>query len=279
MKAAAGILAGIREKAEKAGMILLFLVSVSMLLYPAVSESWNSSRRSIAAAGYEKALLKLDSLDTERIRGEAVRYNRDLYRASLEGIPADPEAGEYEELLNIAGNGIMGRLAVPAADISLPVFHGTDPEILQVGAGHLEGSSLPVGGENTHCVLSGHRGLPSAKLFTDLDRVKKGDSFTLTVLGKTLVYEVIDIITVLPEDTGELAIFPGKDYCTLVTCTPYGVNTHRLLVRGERRPLAEKWVSSGGEEGKKPVRNWFGAGGVLAALVLSLAVLVSLARK
>ena len=267
-----------REKAEGVLMAALFLISLAMLLYPAVSDRWNEEHRSKAVAGYERALDRLDAGESSRFREDAVRYNRELYRASREGLAAG-ETDNYEKLLNVAGNGIMGRLYAPAAGISLPVYHGTDPETLQVGAGHLLGSSLPVGGENTHCVLSGHRGLPSAQLFTGLDRMKKGDTFTLMVLGERLLYEVMDIFTVLPEETEELAIFPGKDYCTLVTCTPYGVNTHRLLVRGERRMSAAAETPLPDEEDFTPGMNYFGAGGVIAALVLSLAVLVSVRRK
>ena len=267
-------------RGEMAGnilMVLLFLVSIGMLLFPAFSDRWNELHRSRAAAGYESALNLLDARESEQLLQEAREYNEAVYRAWQTGFPAE-EGKAYEEYLNIAGNGIMGRLTVPVAEISLPIYHGTDPLVLQTGVGHLEGSSLPVGGENTHCVLSGHRGLPSAKLFTNLDRLKAGDTFTLSILGEQLLYEVTDIFTVLPEDTEELAIFPGKDYCTLVTCTPYGVNSHRLLVRGERRFRQESGDSPvQGEDFETPTL-FFGAGGVLAAVLLSLLVMLSLIR-
>ena len=144
------------------------------------------------------------------------------------------EKGEYEAQLNVAGNGVMGYIEIPSIGCTLPIYHGTDEAVLQIAVGHMEGTSLPVGGEGSHCVLSGHRGLPSAKLFTDLDQVGEGDTFLLHVLDETLAYEVDQVKVVLPEEAGDLEAVRGEDYCTLVTCTPYGINTHRLLVRGSR---------------------------------------------
>jgi sortase A len=170
----------------------------------------------------------------EQVLGEAKRYNDTIAETGIRWQMTEQQKEEYENLLDISGNGIMGYIEIPRISVLLPIYHGTDDAVLQTAAGHLEGSSLPVGGEGSHCVLSGHRGLPSAKLFTDLDKLTNGDTFMLNVLDEVLTYEVDQIRIVLPSDLSDLTIEEGKDYCTLVTCTPYGINTHRLLVRGRR---------------------------------------------
>ena len=170
----------------------------------------------------------------EKLWNEAIEYNRVLADRSDRFEMTRADRQEYESLLNVSGNGIMGYIEVPAINCSLPIYHGTNEAVLQTSIGHLEGSSLPTGGAGTHCVVSGHRGLPSARLFTDLDKLTEGDIFILKVLDQTLTYEVDQILTVDPYDLSALAIDPQQDYCTLVTCTPYGINTHRLLVRGHR---------------------------------------------
>ena len=233
-------------------LILLLLTGLSLLLYPTVSDWWNSLHQSRAIAGYTEAVAGLDgdSYDTwwagAREYNEGLPHKKDRYRMTGE------EKEGYESQLNVAGNGIMGYIEIPHIKCSLPVYHGTDEAVLQVAVGHMAGTSLPVGGGTSHCVLSGHRGLPSAKLFTDLDQMEEGDLFMLHVLDETLTYEVDQITVVLPEEVNDLEMVEGEDYCTLVTCTPYGINTHRLLVRGSRTENLpeEKSEAEGDEAGK-----------------------------
>ena len=179
-------------------------------------------------------MAALDNASYDAIWDAARQYNRNLCSRSNSFFLSEEQKAEYERLLDISGQGIMGYIEIPEIDVSLPIYHGTEDPVLQVAVGHLEWTSLPVGGESTHCVLSGHRGLPSAKLFTNLDKLREGDTFLLRVLDETLTYEVDQILIVEPQDTAALEIVEGQDYCTLVTCTPYGINTHRLLVRGHR---------------------------------------------
>lgn len=215
-------------------LILIFLTGLSLLLYPTVSNCWNLLHQSRAIVEYSSQVEELDEELYEKIWEKAVQYNQDLADRPDRFEMTEEEKQEYERLLNVSGNGIMGYIEIPAIDCSLPVYHGTNEAVLQTSIGHLEGSSLPTGGKGTHCVVSGHRGLPSARLFTDLDKLKEGDLFILKVLDRTLTYEVDQILTVDPYDMEALEIDPQADYCTLVTCTPYGINTHRLLVRGHR---------------------------------------------
>ena len=200
-------------------LILIFLAGVGLLVYPTFSDWWNDLHQSRAIAGYVE---KVSDMSDEKNR------SGDRFALTYE------EKEAYNKVLDVTGTGIMGYVNIPKIAVSLPIYHGTDPAVLEIAVGHIEGSSLPVGGKGTHCVISGHRGLPSAKLFTDIDRLKEGDTFQLQVLNRTLTYEVDQIRIVLPDQLEDLAIDPDKDYCTLVTCTPYGVNTHRLLVRGHR---------------------------------------------
>lgn len=176
----------------------------------------------------------MDSEDLEARLEEARNYNSRLSVKGVRFLLTEEEMAEYESLLDVSGTGIMGYVQIPNINVSLPVYHGTDEAVLQIAVGHIAGTSLPIGGENTHSVLSGHRGLPSSKLFTDLDQLTEGDVFTVTVLNETVTYQVDQIRIVLPEEVSDLQIVPGEDYCTLVTCTPYGINTHRMLVRGHR---------------------------------------------
>ena len=215
-------------------LVLLLLVGLSLLLYPYVSNYCNSLHQTRAIAAYAEAVAKLDKDQYPEILSAAQAYNASLLgRDNTQPLDGDRKE-EYERLLDVSGLGIMGYIEIPCIDCSLPIYHGADESVLQVAVGHMEWSSLPVGGESTHCVLSGHRGLPSAKLFTNLDKLQPGDTFILRVLDETLTYEVDQILIVEPQETGSLRIEEGKDYCTLVTCTPYGINTHRLLVRGHR---------------------------------------------
>ena len=215
-------------------LILAFVTGLSLLLYPSVSDYWNSFHQSRAIATYAGEVANLSNADYGRMWEEARAYNRRLAEMANPLLSEPADTADYEALLDIAGSGVMGYIEIPSIKVSLPIYHGVDEAVLQVAVGHIPGTSLPTGGESTHCVVSGHRGLPSAKLFTNLDQLKEGDLFMLRVLDETLSYEVDQILIVEPHEVGALAIEPGQDYCTLVTCTPYGINSHRLLVRGHR---------------------------------------------
>ena len=215
-------------------LILMLIAGLSLLLYPTVSNYWNSFHSSRAINTYAEDVANLNEDQYEEIWSAAWEYNRELVGRSTNFALSDAQKEEYEKLLDVSGTGIMGYVEIPELGVSLPVYHGTEEAVLQVAAGHLEWSSLPVGGESSHCVISGHRGLPSAKLFTDLDKLREGDVFMLRVLDEVLTYEVDKISIVEPSQVSELQIVEGEDLCTLVTCTPYGINTHRLLVRGHR---------------------------------------------
>ena len=215
-------------------LILVFVTGLSLLLYPTISDVWNSLHQSRAIAGYTDSVAQLDENDYAQVWQEAWAYNQALPRDDGRYSLSDSQREEYNRLLNVSGNGVMGYVEIPRISCSLPLYHSVDEAVLQVGAGHIPGSSLPVGGPGTHCVISSHRGLPSAKLFTDLDQMEEGDLFQLHVLRETLTYQVAQILVVEPEDVSALEIQEGQDLCTLVTCTPYGVNSHRLLVQGVR---------------------------------------------
>ena len=215
-------------------LLLLLIAGLSLLLYPSVSDYWNSFHSSKAISAYTEDVANLDEDQYEEMWAAAWDYNRSLLERSTGFSLTDAQKDEYENLLNVSGVGIMGYIEIPSLSMSLPIYHGTTESVLQIAAGHLEWSSLPVGGESSHCVISGHRGLPSAKLFSDLDKLQEGDIFMLRVLDEILTYEVDKISIVEPTQVDDLQIVEGSDLCTLVTCTPYGINTHRLLVRGHR---------------------------------------------
>lgn len=215
-------------------LVLILLVGVSLLLYPTVSDYWNSFHQSRAITDYAEEVANLDENQYNSIWNAAWEYNRTLLSRSTGFALPESMKEEYNSLLNISGLGVMGYIEIPAINCTLPIYHGTEESVLQIAIGHLEWSSLPVGGESSHCVLSGHRGLPSAKLFTNLDKLVEGDRFLLRVLDTVLTYEVDQILIVEPQEVKDLQIVEGEDLCTLVTCTPYGINTHRLLVRGHR---------------------------------------------
>lgn len=215
-------------------LILVFLIGLSLLLYPTVSDYWNSLHQSRAVASYAQEVAEIDDNTYEHLWEAAREYNTALSRKENRWYLTDEERETYNSLLDVSGNGIMGYIEIPSIDCSLAIYHGVDEAVLQIAVGHIEGTSVPVGGEGTHCVLSGHRGLPSAKLFTNLDRLAEGDIFMIRVLDETLTYEVDQILIVEPHELDSLEIVEGEDLCTLVTCTPYGINTHRLLVRGHR---------------------------------------------
>ncbi len=226
-----------KKKSNPVTTILLFVVLIaglSLLLYPSVSDYWNSFHQTRAIASYAENVADLDVEKYEELWNAAYAYNESLLARDTGFALSAEQKEEYTALLDVSGLGVMGYIEIPEINCSLPIYHGTDEAVLQVAIGHLEWSSLPVGGESSHCVLSGHRGLPSAKLFTHLDKLQEGDIFILRVLDEILTYEVDQILIVEPQQTGSLQIIEGEDYCTLVTCTPYGINTHRLLVRGHR---------------------------------------------
>ena len=214
-------------------LTLGFLVGICILLYPAFSDYWNSKTQSRAITNYETVLDNLKREDYSAIFEDAYAYNKALYETKYPLMDYKDVPGYYDTL-SMTDNDMIGYLKIERIGIELPIFHGTTDAVLNKGVGHLQGSSLPVGGENTHCVMSAHRGLPSSKLFTDLDRMEIGDTFQIIVLDQVLTYQVDFIKTIEPTDVNDLRIIKGGDYCTLFTCTPYGINTHRLLVRGVR---------------------------------------------
>ena len=227
-------------------LIAAFLAGVGFLAYPTFADYWNSFHQSRAIASYVEEVAEMNSEAYDRILDSAKEYNQELADAGLKWEMDEDELERYRKELNFSKNGSMGYITIQKINVFLPIYHGTSESVLQVSIGHLEQTSLPVGGEGTHCVLSGHRGLPSAKLFTDLDRLVTGDTFSLSILNETFTYEVDQIRIVEPTDISDLQPEEGKDYCTLVTCTPYGINTHRLLVRGHRisNPQGEARVAS-----------------------------------
>ena len=227
-------------------LVLILLAGVAIAGYPMFSEYWNSMHQSRAIMGYAERVAELSNDEYVSVWEDALEYNRRLSSDPNPWAMTDEDIDEYERQLNVDGTGNMGFISIPKIDVNLPVYHGTSDAVLQTSIGHIDGTSLPAGSIHpdpdqydkveyaSHSVLSGHRGLPSAKLFSDLDAMEVGDVFYLTILDQTLTYQVDKISVILPEDSSELSLFPGKDYCTLMTCTPYGINTHRLLVRGVR---------------------------------------------
>ena len=213
-------------------LCITFITGLSLLLYPTVSNYWNAQHQTQAVVDYTERIERMDDSEKLAELERAISYNSGLVDNGRRFSPSDSEL--YRNILSVDDNGMMGYITIPELRLKLAIYHGVDESVLQVGIGHIEGSSLPVGGESTHCVISGHRGLPSAKLFTDIDKLVIGDVFMLHVYDEVLTYEVDQILIVEPEDYSALAIEEGKDYCTLVTCTPYGINTHRLLIRGHR---------------------------------------------
>ncbi len=215
-------------------LVLIFVVGLSLLLYPTISDYWNSMHQSKAIATYSESVSKLQEDEYKELLEKAQWFNDYLRKNCSGGTLSEEELEMYKGILDVSGTGIMGYIDIPSIDVSLPIYHTVDEDVLQIAVGHIEWSSLPIGGESTHSVLSGHRGLPSAKLFSNLDKLTEGDEFMLHILNETLTYRVDQILIVEPKDVKSLTISPGKDLCTLVTCTPYGVNSHRMLVRGYR---------------------------------------------
>ena len=214
-------------------LVLMLFIGVCGLLYPSVSQYWNSKTQTKAVENYREILDSLQPEDYDAFFEEAENYNAKLSELNFPLTDYHRLKG-YNDILNVSGTGIMGYVSIPKLGVELPLYHGISAEVLNVACGHLEGTSLPIGGESTHCVLSAHRGLPHAKLFTELDKMEVGDTFTITVLNRTVTYQVDQIKVVLPNETNDVQIAQGEDLCTLLTCTPYGINSHRLLVRGTR---------------------------------------------
>ena len=223
-----------RKKLSNIILVLILLVGVGLLVYPTFSDWWNSFHQTRAIAGYAAKVANMDREDFDRMWAEAEAFNARLRETPGRFSLSKEEIETYNKILDVTGTGIMGYIDIPSIKVSLPIYHGTDESILQIAIGHIIGTSFPIGGEGSHCAVSGHRGLPSAKLFTDIDQLQAGDKFLLQILDRTLTYEVDQIRIVLPQELQDLEIDPYMDFCTLITCTPYGVNTHRLLVRGHR---------------------------------------------
>lgn len=215
-------------------LILILLIGLSLMLYPSFADWWNSFHSSRSIASYVEQVANIDDAQYEELWDAAWDYNQSLLHRPNDFLLSDEQQEIYKSLLDFGGNGIMGYIEIPMIDVMLPIYHGTKESVLQIAVGHLDWTSLPVGGAGSHCVVSGHRGLPSARLFTDLDKLKVGDVFMLHVLNEILTYEIDQILIVEPQDTDPLLIEPGKDLCTMITCTPYGINSHRMLVRGHR---------------------------------------------
>lgn len=213
---------------------LILLVGVGLIAYPTFSDWWNSFHQTRAIASYAETVANMDTAEFDRMWKEAEDYNKKLLTKPNRYVLSEEEKAEYNSILDVTGTGIMGYIDIPKIDITLPVYHGVDEAILQIAIGHIEGTSLPIGGTGVHAAVSGHRGLPAARLFTDIDKLEAGDKFIMQVLDRTITYEVDQIRIVLPEELQDLEIYPDEDYMTLITCTPYGINSHRLLVRGHR---------------------------------------------
>ena len=261
--------------------VLLFMGAVAVTAYPMIANYVNDKYQSTIRTEYAQQVEEMDVSEILEAQESAIAYNESLLPIRYDREALHAAAESYNELLNLHGSGLMGYVEIPKIDVNLPIYHGTSEEVLQKGIGHLVGSSLPIGGEGFHSVLTGHSGLAGAKLFSDLDQLVPGDTFFLHILGETLAYEVTEINTVLPYETELLLAVPGEDLCTLVTCTPYGVNSHRLLVRGSRVPY-EKAMEEALETPKETVRStWkenylrglaIGGGSALGAVLLGLAI-------
>ncbi len=268
-------------KRKTVAVILLFVIGAAILFYPTFSNLWNQRFAQRSIDGYNNSVKEIDKEEKKALIERAIEYNNILKTevvpdafAVRDGINDE----KYEAQLAADESGIMGSIEIPVISVNLPVYHYTTNEVLEKGAGHLLGSSLPVGGEGTHTVITAHRGLPSMRLFTDLDLIKKGDEFYIHVLGEHYAYEVDQIITVLPEQTEALALKKGKDYATLITCTPYGKNTHRLFVRGHRIPYVPKNVESRASLWRD-LPWWARILAAVLGLIIAYVVLLPLYRK
>lgn len=251
-----------RNIGKKILVFLLFGMAIALMMYPFISNYLFEHKTDSTVEAIQQAAQEIDDSEQKAAIEEAKKYNQVLANGHV--TLTDPfiedkskdDSDNYDDLLNLNDDGVMGTVEIPGIDVSLPIYHGTSDEVLKKGAGHLKGTSLPVGGESTHAVITGHTGLSNAKLFTDLTQVKKGDVFFLNVMGEKLAYKVDQIKVVLPTELSDLKVVPGEDYCTLLTCTPYGVNDHRLLVRGERTDYKEAVKEASTEKPKKAESKW-----------------------
>ena len=270
-----------KDKLINIFIALMILVGLSVMFYPVVSDMWNTYRNSLLISSHKKDVNDLSKKQTEQIWNEAVNYNKNhkenFIKEDVFTNLKKHTKSKYDSYLNISKNGVMGTIVIPKINVEIPIYHGTGEKELQTGVGHMEGTSLPVGGTSSHCVLSAHRGLPSAKLFTDLDKMKKGDLFFLHILDKTLAYKVEDIFTVKPNETDKLSLVEGKDYVTLLTCTPYAVNTHRLLVRGVR--TAYKQNQEQNVSILKDYRVWILIGTIVALIIVNVFMVIKNKKK
>ena len=270
-----------KDKLINIFIALMILVGLSVMFYPVVSDMWNTYRNSLLISSHKKDVNDLSKKQTEQIWNEAVNYNKNhnenFIKEDVFTNLKKHTKSKYDSYLNISKNGVMGTIVIPKINVEIPIYHGTGEKELQTGVGHMEGTSLPVGGTSSHCVLSVHRGLPSAKLFTDLDKMKKGNLFFLHILDKTLAYKVEDIFTVKPNETDKLSLIKGKDYVTLLTCTPYGVNTHRLLVRGVR--TAYKQNQEQNVSILKDYRVWILIGTIVALIIVNVFMVIKNKKK
>lgn len=261
-------------------MLIVFVLGVAIVAYPVISDHRNSKIQSKAISDYKEVVDNASESQLERMKVAAQLYNQALYESQKGDKPLPEGTSDYEDILNINGDGIMGYIVIPMIDVELPIYHGTDENVLQVATGHSETSSLPVGGENTHAMILGHRGLPFVRLFNDLDQLEKGDYFELHILNDVLCYEIYDIVIVEPKELSSLRIMGGEDIVTLMTCTPYGINTHRLLVKGKRIEKSEVdlLVSS---EARRINRTYVAIAVCLAlwAAVMIFMICVSLKRR
>ncbi|KRN51192.1 sortase family protein [Kandleria vitulina DSM 20405] len=270
-----------KDKLINIFIALMIFVGLSVMFYPVVSDMWNTYRNSLLISSHKKDVNDLSKKQTEQIWNEAVNYNKNhkenFIKEDVFTNLKKHTKSKYDSYLNISKNGVMGTIVIPKINVEIPIYHGTGEKELQTGVGHMEGTSLPVGGTSSHCVLSAHRGLPSAKLFTDLDKMKKGDLFFLHILDKTLAYKVEDIFTVKPNETDKLSLIKGKDYVTLLTCTPYAVNTHRLLVRGVR--TAYKQNQEQNVSILKDYRVWILIGTIVALIIVNVFMVIKNKKK
>lgn len=259
--------------------ILMFILGISIMLYPTISNYVNSVEYDDVIAKYTKETSTYKNNENEKLLIQADEYNKKLNTTSIIDVFSNPQreqSTEYKNILNVDGSGLMGYISIPKIDIRIPIYHGTSSEVLEKGVGHLEGSSLPIGGEGTHAILSAHRGLPSARLFSDLDQLQKGDKFYIYILDRKLAYEVDQIQVVEPSEIESLQLQEGEDYVTLVTCTPYAINTHRLLVRGTQVEYIEEVVKSTKVSKKSSTSDVILYIGLLIALLLLIFALIQI---
>lgn len=260
-------------------LVVIVLAGLCLLLYPSFSDWWNSMHQSRAIAAYVETVDAMSQDEIDEILAAAREYNERLWHRQNRWVLSEEEQEEYNSLLDVSGNGIMGYISIPVIGVNLPIYHGTEESVLQVAAGHLSSTSLPVGGPGTHAAVSGHRGLPSARLFTDLDQLKVGDIFTISVLNEVYTYQIEQIVTVLPEDTSQMNLYQGEDLCTLQTCTPYGVNSHRLLLRGRRIENVDGALMAASEAVRVPNHIVIPAVGIPILFLLLLVALIYFRRR